>query len=77
MHEKSRKRRGRQHLNSDTDNTKMVVLEACVIRRKAELGGQQWSTLRSYLATVPGRREEISGEVTEPKQYANKNGTET
>ena len=36
---KSRKSRERHHLNSGTDNTKMVVLEACVIRRKAEPGG--------------------------------------
>ena len=43
----------------------MVILEACVIRRKAEPGGNsEWSTLRSYLGAVPGKREEVSGEVT-------------
>ena len=60
------KRRERQHLNSGTDNNKMVVLEACAIRRKAEPGGNSGEPLEAtrYLGTVPGKREEISGEVT-------------
>ena len=42
------KRRKRQHLNSDTNNTKMVVLEACVMSRKAEPGGNSGVPLEAF-----------------------------
>lgn len=71
-----RENRERQHLNSSTDNTKMVVVEAYVIRRISAPGATA-EYLRSYLVRVPAKREEISGEVAYPQPYAKIGETET